>query len=339
MRNLYIHCGLPKTGTTSLQIFLASVREQLNAMDFDYPAICTNQEGYNHSNLTWQFSRHNNFDPEAGTSGDLMRYFTSPIRKSNVVISAQGLANCLINSTFNARIRKFLRRAVQSNDAVYLIFSFRTFWRYIESLYLEQLQAGTLKRSLPAHIEARLLWFRQFFEQIAVLRDIVGENRVLAVDVDQSDSISAILALLKIDESKLGARPEILNARLGLKKAALLYLYQFGSERPKSERTQHDILRFAQSMGRMTDLPDDIYDYHLITLEAANRIQEFVRTHIPGFLSAQLESASRAVNASHHAIVLDDVVLSIKDALAITDVLIPVERDRDTRQLEQQEAV
>ncbi|MGD0864597.1 MAG: hypothetical protein ABSA49_03465 [Rhizomicrobium sp.] len=310
-------------------------------MDFDYPAICTNQEGYNHSNLTWQFSRHKHFDPEAGTSGDLMRYFASPNRKSNVVVSAVGLANCLTNSTFSARIRKFLRGAVESNDAVYLIFSFRTFWRYIESLYLEQLQAGYLKKSLPAYIEVRLLWFREFFEQIAELRDIVGENRVLAVDVDQSDSISAILALLKIDESKLGARPEILDARLGLKKAALLYLYQFGSAGRKNERTHDQILRFVHSLDRMADLPDDIYDYHLIAFEAANRIQEIVRAHIPDFLSVQLESASRAVDASHHAILLDDVVLSINDVLAIADVLIPVERGRDTRgpELEQVEAI
>jgi hypothetical protein len=56
-----------------------------------------------------------------------------------------------------------------------------------------------------------------------------------------------------------------------------------------------------------------------------------VRKHIPSFLSAQMESVSRAVDASHHAVVLEDVVLTVKDALTIADVLIPPERDRDPR--------
>jgi hypothetical protein len=44
-----------------------------------------------------------------------------------------------------------------------------------------------------------------------------------------------------------------------------------------------------------------------------------------------MESVSRAVDASHHAVVLEDVVLTVKDALTIADVLIPPERDRDPR--------
>jgi hypothetical protein len=300
-------------------------------VDFDYPAMCLNKEGYNHSNLTWEFSGHSYFDPNAGTFRDLMRYLRSPKRKSNVLISAEGLANCLVREDSTVRFQRFLRAAVQWNDRVYLIFSFRTFWRYIESLYLQLLKAGNLRKSLSSQIDVRLLWFRQLFEQISVLHKILGDKRVLVVDVDQSDSITEMLAILKIDERKLGPRPEKLNTRLGLKKAALLYLYQFGSEGQNSDRTQHQILRFAQSMDRMADLPNDVYDYHLITLEEANRIQKNVRKHIPSFLSAQMESVSRAVDASHHAVVLEDVVLTVKDALTIADVLIPPERDRDPR--------
>jgi hypothetical protein len=159
----------------------------------------------------------------------------------------------------------------------------------------------------------------------------VGKNRVLVVDVDQSDSISATLALLKIDERRLGSRPEVPNTRLGLKKAALLYLYQFGSGCRKIERMQSDILRFAQSLDRMTDLPNDIYDYHIIKFKAANHVQETMRAHVPSFLRAQLESATRAVDASHHAIALDEVVLTVKDVLTIADILIPAERNRDIR--------
>jgi len=326
MRNLYIHCGLAKTGTTSIQKFLSQSREQLNAIDYDYPTICRNNEGYNHSNLTWQFFNHTYFDPRAGTADDFLGFLNSPDRKSNIVISAEGLANCLVREHSSVPFRNFLRSAVQLNDSVYLVFSFRTFWRYIESLYLQLLKAGSLKVSLPHHIETRLNWLRRLLEKIAALREIVGDDRVLVADVDRSDSISALLPLLQIDESKLGPRPEKLNARLGIKKAALLYLFQFDAAGELSGRSQRQIVRFAKSLDKVADLPDDEYNYHVVTFAEANRIQEDMRAHVPGFLRAELASACAPVDSSHHAAVLGGVELPVKEALTIIEGLISARR-------------
>jgi hypothetical protein len=326
MRNLYVHCGLAKTGTTSIQMFLAQSREQLNAIDYDYPTICQNKEGYNHSNLTWQISNHKYFESPAGTVNDFLSILKSPDRKSNIVISAEGLANCLIRDHSSAHFRDFLRSAVQLNDQVYLVFSFRTFWRYIESLYLQLLKAGSLKVTLSRHIERRLVWLRMLFKEIAALREIVGDGGVLVADVDKSDSISALLPLLQIDENKLGGRPDKLNARLGIKKAALLYLFQFDPGGELNRRSQHQILRFAKSLDKMADLPDDEYNYHIVTLAEANRIQEDVRAHVPGFLRAELASACAPVDSSHHAAVLGGVEIPVKEALTIIEGLISARR-------------
>ena len=336
MRNLYIHCGLPKTGTTSLQMFLREHREQLNAIDYDYPALCLNRGGYNHSNLSRQFSRHNFYDSQSGTADDFLNLFKSPDRKSNIIISAEGLASCLVSSDSSAKLQSFLRSAAQLNDAVYLIFSFRTFWRYIESLYLQLLKAGNLKVTLTRHIDMRLLWLGMLFKEIAILHEIVGAGRILVADVDQSDSISALLPLMKINESELGPRPEKLNARLGIKKAALLYHFQFESAGKQHGRSQHQIMRLAKSLEKMADLPDDDYYYHIVTFEQANRIQEFVRGHIPDFLSAQLESACRAVDTSHETAVLRNIQLTIRDALTVVEGLIPVEGKRSRKRSQAQ---
>jgi hypothetical protein len=328
MRNLYIHCGLAKTGTTSIQKFLSQSREQLNAIDYDYPTICQNNDGYNHGNLTWQFFNHTYFDPRAGTADDFLGFLNSSDRKSNIVISAEGFANCLVREHPSVHFLDFLRSAVQLNDAVYLVFSFRTFWRYIESLYLQLLKAGSLKVSLSHHIERRLIWLRRLLEEIAALREIVGDDRVLVADVDMSDSISALLPLLQIDESKLGPRPEKLNARLGIKKAALLYLFQFDPGGELSGRSQRQILRFAKSLDKMADLPDDEYSYHIVTLAEANRIQDDMRAHVPGFLRAELASACAAVDSSHQAAVLENVELPVKEALSIIEGLISAKLKR-----------
>jgi hypothetical protein len=221
-----------------------------------------------------------------------------------------------------------LRSAVQLNDAVYLVFSFRTFWRYIESLYLQLLKAGSLKVSLSRHIETRLVWLRMLFKEIAALRKIVGDDGVLVADVDKSDSISALLPLLKINESELGPRPEKLNARLGIKKAALLYLFQFEPGDKLHGRMQHQILRFAKSLDKIADLPDDEYNYHIVTLAEANRIQEDMRAHVPGFLSAELASACAAVDSSHQIAVLENVELPVKEALTVIEGLISIKLKR-----------
>jgi hypothetical protein len=154
------------------------------------------------------------------------------------------------------------------------------------------------------------------------LRDIVGEDRLVVIDVDQSDSISAMLSLLKIDERELGTRPENLNKRLGQKKAALLYQFQFGIDGQHNDRTRRQTLRFAQSLDRMSELPGEVYNYHFIPFNEANRIQENMRAHIPEFLSSQLELASRALDTPHEAVAFENVPLTARDALAVIEVLI-----------------
>ena len=73
-RRLLVHAGLHKTGTTALQLFLASVAAELPQLGVLYPRSGVNEQVHpGHHNIAWQITRDRRFVASRGTINDLAR--------------------------------------------------------------------------------------------------------------------------------------------------------------------------------------------------------------------------------------------------------------------------
>jgi hypothetical protein len=325
MRKLYIHCGLAKTGTTSLQVYLSRHKADLNDLSFDYPAIGLNLPADAHHNLALGIQRHARFKPSSGSVDDLLDYLRGPERAPNVVISSEAFAVCLANGDAQERFFDFLRKAGKANDEVFVLFTFRAFWRSVESKYLAQLNRGMPDRTLEFQVERSKRWYANFFAQLAALRDVVGANGVIGLDVEHAfpDSISAMLAAVGIEK---GCLPQWQwsqnsNARLSLKKAAFLYQFQFAADGVHKGRSKKDVAALARALKQLPSFSNDEPEYHVVSFERANEIQDFCRAQLPPFLSVCLKKLTERESVPFHAAILADVKLSGDEVQSIHDVM------------------
>jgi hypothetical protein len=73
-RRLFIHCGLHKTGTKALQIFLRNNTKRLRDAGILYPyAGCLDSVASGHHNIAWQIARDRRFDKALGDIGALAK--------------------------------------------------------------------------------------------------------------------------------------------------------------------------------------------------------------------------------------------------------------------------
>ena len=78
MANIFIHIGMPKTASTSMQKML-KMNECAISEKFYIPKSCQTSEIYiNHSNLFCEFSGDTRFKPELGNFNNLLNEKYSP---------------------------------------------------------------------------------------------------------------------------------------------------------------------------------------------------------------------------------------------------------------------
>jgi hypothetical protein len=137
MKNLFVHCGLHKTGTTALQAFLASNREWLAAQGFYYPRGYGSQYLNAHHNLAWQLSRDRRFDSHLGSIELFYQELGSC--KTDIVISSEDFESSLYRRDIWQEVSK--QAGVHGYELVFIIYH-RQPVSYAESLYLENLKHG-----------------------------------------------------------------------------------------------------------------------------------------------------------------------------------------------------
>jgi hypothetical protein len=291
MSRLYIHCGMAKTGTSSLQEFLANRRRFLLDWSIDYPRIGLNSSGNAHANLAFEIQGHPAFNPSAGTINDLFEHLQGPDRTKNAVLSAEGFAAALASEDSFRRFVEFIDRARSLDFDVRLVFMFRTFWRRLESSYLERLKAGRPTPPIGAFIKSNKRWTREFFKGLDMLGEKLGHHRIVALDIEKTHE-NSIFAMLEVIKVKRGALPrrkkESRNVRLSLKQSAYLYQLQHASDDPSGNARHADVLFAASVLRQISPLSNDLTRYHIVTSEQANEIQSFARETMPSFLRTSL---------------------------------------------------
>ena len=94
VKNIYIHIGPHKTGTTTVQKGLWINRERLKENDYLCPK---SGQPYPQSagthNLAWQLGSNKKFSAESGTWDDLVKEIGKSGQPDNVILSSEAFSN------------------------------------------------------------------------------------------------------------------------------------------------------------------------------------------------------------------------------------------------------
>ncbi len=137
MRNLYVHVGLHKTGTTSIQSFFQEHREHLRSYGLLYPLAGIVPIYSGHHNLAWELAGDRRFDSRHGTFSSLFSEIQA--FDGDVLISSEDFEGVLRDPRRWAGLKEFAKRY---GYALRLVVFFREQAAYLESVFLQNLVLG-----------------------------------------------------------------------------------------------------------------------------------------------------------------------------------------------------
>ena len=290
---LYLHIGLPRTGTTSLQTVLAQNVQELARAAYLYPEKWRDHEGIAHHNLGIAV-----LEGESGS--ETRRQFLEYVllnKQQHIVVSTESLSNGLDRSGF-PMLRAFLAacKEVVSTTVVLML---RRIDDAVESMYLHEMKWGEkTDPDMDRYVMLRLDWIDELFESLQRLEASCVDSIAMIPYIDGSDSVLRILAAMGIGDSRFGA-PRKVGRRLGLKaQAALCYLDEW--EATLGCQVRSDIVGLLES-GEFT-FRDDAYEYdvlghkarrflhgHALRAAREHRIEEYV----DAFAQARIQPSKR----------------------------------------------
>ena len=133
---LFVHCGLHKTGTSSLQWVLGTHAERLKAAGFLAPRSGRG-EVIGHHNIAWQLSRDRRFNPLVGGLEALRPEIQG--FAGDVIISSEDFEGLLANPQALAPLAALAR---ETGHGVTFVVYLRSQASYLASLYRQCLKEG-----------------------------------------------------------------------------------------------------------------------------------------------------------------------------------------------------
>ncbi len=148
---IYIHIGLHKTGTTTLQRFFAHNEKVFNKHGYFFPHACRENKADQiiHSNLSWELMNHGMFDPALGTFQELLGEISRGTKQQRWILTGEGLS----------RLPKPAKLLKPFQDhPLTLIVYVRDPVEAAPSLYSEQLKAGCIDTFHPWIVRKSARW-------------------------------------------------------------------------------------------------------------------------------------------------------------------------------------
>jgi hypothetical protein len=258
MRQLYVHAGLHKTGTSSVQAFFHAHREVLRGHGLLYPHTGIVPAYPGHHNLAWELAGDRRFDSRRGTVSALF----SEIRAfdGDVLISSEDFEGSLAQPSRWKALREL---AQQSGFELKLIVFLREQASYIESLYLQNLVLGCgecfsndLEECLK-HGELRKRDWRFHFNYqnlIALLIKSLGSEHVIVRDYDPAGAMDAIDDLCEAVQVSPLTRSGLARSHINPRRTSLDYLTRFHHNRFPAQRVAQSLeslQAISQGIGKL----------------------------------------------------------------------------------------
>lgn len=212
MKKIFIHCGLHKTGTTSIQNFLFSNGSLLKKNNYLYPLVGIPPGNMAHHNFAWELSRDNRFKKFNGTIAQLKEKIK--LIDQDIILSSEGFETILDN----VNKLEFLKTTFEDIDyhVTFVIF-LRNPIDYLISCYLQLLKNKTIQLAEPFElimnniIKNDFLQInnnRYFFNYYDLFNKLKKHFNVLFRTYDslnKFDSVCSFLNLLNIKTENLSS--------------------------------------------------------------------------------------------------------------------------------------
>jgi hypothetical protein len=165
---LYLHCGWPRTGTTSLQANLSRQRDRLAAAGTVYPDVWLSAESLSHHGI----ARFADGTAESRARRAEFTDYLAARSRQDVLLSAEGTASWLRSDDTRGPLLELLAAAGEVTP-VRCVWVLRRVDRLLESLYLLKLLLGRDPPPPPRYFE-QAGFLRSLFPAMAALEAVPG---------------------------------------------------------------------------------------------------------------------------------------------------------------------
>lgn len=168
MNLLLFHIGLPKTGSTSLQVFLSNNREELKKYGWSYPDFSIAVESAQSAVNNGLYLRFPSFENKRDA---LWKIIMKELKDYNVMISDEGFSD--------EDIALLLSCAKKVHDNVKVIVYLRRQDQYMASLYNQMIKVAYVNVSIQKFIEDMSQWSQNYLNKLEKISRFIGEENII----------------------------------------------------------------------------------------------------------------------------------------------------------------
>ena len=267
---LYLHIGLPRTGTTSLQAVLAQSAAPLAEASTVYPVRWRGRGKLAHHELASGLLAS---ETGATVKNDFLRYLAKTGERRHVVISSEGLSNGLTPEKF-PQLRSFLQ-ACSSRTPVRVVLTLRRYDVFVSSMYHHQLKWGLAPDpDIEHYARLRHPWISGVFKALSELRrDGDVTSLILIPYVEGSDSIAPALQALGISPLLLRSRPPArLGRSIGLKALTFLRFFDEWVTEHRLPVERRHVVRLFERLA--FEFRNEEYSYDLLGYDVRRALHD-----------------------------------------------------------------
>lgn len=218
-KQVVLHIGTAKTGTTHLQRLMRRRREELlREYGLLYPESWMDQKQGAHHPLAVQVFQGGLDLPEVLQEFD--RLFADP-QVRRILLSSEAFANALTTEAAFERLVDLLM-GLRTKARVKLVVVLREYSDFLESMYLHSIKTGDVRIGFDEYVAQRVSWFSILARNLRTLRQFNAFFEVEVLTYDSESVVRKIERSLDIDLRE-ESNPSRTGKRLSLKSQAILY--------------------------------------------------------------------------------------------------------------------
>ena len=177
MKKLYLHIGLHKTGSTSLQSFLCENKDKLLKSRYLYPNQGLSANGKCHHNLAWQATSDQRYDQSLGSFKSLNNEIELSIA-DKVIISSEDFSKAKLKDI------RYIYSKLNSYDVRIVVYIKRQDLR-VQSVYSQMVKSGTYFKSIDSFINGTSNKF-DYYSLLQPWRNVFGIDKIIVKPLEKS---------------------------------------------------------------------------------------------------------------------------------------------------------
>ncbi len=189
MKQLFLHIGLYKTGSTTLQAFFQKNRNTLRNYGYLYPLTGSSSRFHGHHNLAWLLRKTKNADPTLGTWQELHKEIETA-NLDKIVISSENF------DSNNSKYINSLKSELKSYEVKIIVYVRRQDLR-LESLYNQEIKQGLYSGDVFSFLSQKREG-SDYYKRLEPWKQIFGIDNLIVRPLEKTQIPNICHDLLKI---------------------------------------------------------------------------------------------------------------------------------------------